>query len=1802
MNKKQLAKLLIKHPEIKALYESQEFDASIINKIVAEEIMREDEDEEGEGRVSKADKQARATLDAVEDSELRPVNCKKDDISCLKQEIAAAKTEAELKELAKDVEDLDPGHQGLLNALEAAKARIEGSGSEAPPAEEEDPVKKELIQSMKSEIEFLKSLLSDPNEMPLDKEEYEQAIDEYIEKLEEMGVEVAKTDSIEDDKAFVKSVADSKPEIEKEANAVKAAEEDDFAEKFSDLDAAIMAALKGSKDAATAANDELDLSDIEIEDDGSDNPAGSGLKIDNSSSSEVTRDDYDDQIIGMKDAIPEEDKKQFIKNLKSKSPNPTIERILGSFKSYLEMFDNQQHVENILKVFEPDQQMELPADNEQPATEEGTAAAIEAIVDKVPAEVEDIEPADVEEAEEELETEIEASPEKQVNAEELKTKVEKKKMGTDDKRSLSNKIHRLKNENRFDEIAKIIEILGKANSTLDELQSVWPTAKGSRLQGYKAALSNLPEGVRTAITKANEIMNSNPESEEAQQVVTAAAAEVEKAITTFEEKIEKFRNTSAEKLAAKSGKQAGDYTSMKVMQNPYFAMFLAQQLAKANLSESILREEANFDTDLLQKAINDNKEEVGIIATDSGLDLATAIKEKFGIDIQAQPKDTSMKDVANEIKPKYEEKMGSEKGLKKFLNDLFVSNKNEDGTFDLEAVKAEADRQLNLDNADGQDSGEDSGIESGEADEIIATTLQSLNSNVEAFPELLANDQFKSLLAMTLRNSNSDSSQSSDNTADSDEELVDADSNSTMQESLSGIYLTEEDPAPPIQSDEEENLPPKTQSDEETGSTMSTDEASGLFNEIQEMQKLFDGQENLKTINVMDLAKKAFGEIPEAGEVETKTAEQAAEDGNTASGIDARKEQASAIEIYSALIQPMDDFFSTDQAQRLGFMEQFLLESQSKMLWNLIGNLTLIAEKGKAKAFTNRAEKEAARLSGDGAPEAEVEQTAEPEVQAEAQFNPFKRDKEPVEISKEDQISLKTDLKALLQTLRATKSMIGSYERNMTKVSVDPGLDGSALKEQLDQYLPMVQKSIAKIVERANEAFIKATELNAPKEEPEVSQPADATSPPPTPDAEPEITQEGMINAIFEAMQPALHEMSLMQEESRGETINRVDSVYKKMRLIYAPVGDGEDSEGLRGFMETGDRARTIQQAEKMLELATKEDFIKLFPGGRIGEGGMPATVNAATETMNREIKKLVLIMRDVVTLASKSVIPHSKLVEIVKSLSTISKSLYNSFGAKMMISGESLAQIETRLGEDESNKSLTDQETKPGIMDKLGTLTGKAGELAGKGLEKLKQMFSWMNEETRKLLLKLFGEESELIDGLSNSDLPEEQQGALIEEIIDSKSWFENLENNKQVAVGMFGNNLIRIRGINEVKFGPLKKLATEIETDNKKVLKAFRELEKPQQDVIEEVMRDDSDNIVQYLKTILRIVEKIGEEAAEELIALPELDKNRAKMKDPDDVDGEESPFPDIDSRDPKEPTPEMNDLLSRFATFIKRTGVLNEDIGKVFTMLGGKDSKKFGKSLGKSFKKEELEQLRDYFSTPEAVTAFLEMHFGDDEVYQYNKLPDKEKRLKALTKGLEDAMKAKEGEVPEPESLGSEDEEVFPSIDSDSGSKEFDEKEEYKNTVKTASNYLKTVKSGKVGEIVKPMLDSLIQKNKQSETKLYPQKVISMFAKVIMILMDQLESQGVLSEQSQSFGKFYAQQFKKDIKKTPSWKLPVPERDWIMSNIEDKDLMALISMIRKHHKEIKSNFESSGAKLDIEEALKPIIEKMLKEHYNH
>jgi hypothetical protein len=251
----------------------------------------------------------------------------------------------------------------------------------------------------------------------------------------------------------------------------------------------------------------------------------------------------------------------------------------------------------------------------------------------------------------------------------------------------------------------------------------------------------------------------------------------------------------------------------------------------------------------------------------------------------------------------------------------------------------------------------------------------------------------------------------------------------------------------------------------------------------------------------------------------------------------------------------------------------------------------------------------------------------------------------------------------------------------------------------------------------------------------------------------------------------------------------------------------------------------------------------------------MPATVNAATETMNREIKKLVLIMRDVVTLASKSVIPHSKLVEIVNSLTTISKSLYNSFGAKMMISGESLAQIETRLGEDENNKSLTDQETKPGMIDRLRNFLGKTGEQS--------------QEEG--------GDEvSDEID--QSPDISDEEKEDLKKSVEESKQWFDGLEDKNKSAIAEFVKQMISrgAKELQEVEVLPHKnEITSEIKASiasfvkkakvfhkgfDKMIPIAIGDMDEDYLDLTVALMEKDADNFVSHLRTIFMLKDKLS------------------------------------------------------------------------------------------------------------------------------------------------------------------------------------------------------------------------------------------------------------------------------------------------------------------------------------------------------
>jgi hypothetical protein len=122
MNKKQLAKLLIKHPEIKALYESREFDASTINKVIAEEIMSEQDDEEGRGDDPRS-QQERDVAAEIDDDELQDLSIDAEDSY---SEWVKILKNGDKKEVEKAIKDFRSVYPQMIKAYDSKSPAIFG--------------------------------------------------------------------------------------------------------------------------------------------------------------------------------------------------------------------------------------------------------------------------------------------------------------------------------------------------------------------------------------------------------------------------------------------------------------------------------------------------------------------------------------------------------------------------------------------------------------------------------------------------------------------------------------------------------------------------------------------------------------------------------------------------------------------------------------------------------------------------------------------------------------------------------------------------------------------------------------------------------------------------------------------------------------------------------------------------------------------------------------------------------------------------------------------------------------------------------------------------------------------------------------------------------------------------------------------------------------------------------------------------------------------------------------------------------------------------------------------------------------------------------------------------------------------------------------------------------------------------------------------------------------------------------------------------------------------------------------------
>jgi hypothetical protein len=823
-----------------------------------------------------------------------------------------------------------------------------------------------------------------------------------------------------------------------------------------------------------------------------------------------------------------------------------------------------------------------------------------------------------------------------------------------------------------------------------------------------------------------------------------------------------------------------------------------------------------------------------------------------------------------------------------------------------EALEAAINSDATVDTQTGGDSG--TGPESTNTDQAtIEAVLSNLGSSANAFPTLLANEPFSQLLMLSI-NAASDAV-SSDSGGTTDQDQLDSQNDDIpvpadeegLQEALSGIYLTEEGVKEPV----------GDQKAGETKPAMSVEDATKLRDEIQKMQELFKTSDNgnIKNIDVMDLAKKAFGEIPEAGVAPSAvpSVEEAKEEGQSAAQDDAELEDARYQDLYIGFKEQMDTFFSLD-GKNDGFMDQFLLKYQGAKLAALIGNLDDIIRGDVPKDGEDN--------SGEARALSRATQQADNNLNEE----------QGQEISEKGQLELKTRLIAMLKGIKSLKAMMNSYKKNATRSSANPKLDGSALKKSLQRYMSNLQINIKAIVETCYIEHSKLTQtksddvdLNEPSGDEPTQPPADDTSP--TVEPQQSAQNEQLYEAILEAIAPALEGVSLMEDAAREEKMALVNTTYDQMEQIY--------ESSMQSALEKSQKETAMKNASQMMEFAKKEEFVALFPTFTGTFGGKPQTIDQATDAIDGLLRDFIETMKKVIVLAKGATIDETTLSKVIEDLSMMSLMMQNHFGVKSLLDDDMQAKVEKMLAQREENQSLSEN-PKPSTERSSGGTIGKAKDLVGKGLEKLKQMFSWMNEETRKLLLKFFGEESELIDGLSNLDLTEEQQQVFTEEIIDSKSWYEALEQDAKSAVDALVKYLINAVGrdslkklnypavvsekLNDEERISISKFAQDTQATFGKELSnlTYRFLHGADEEIKAssmKIMINQTDDLVSYLTTIFKIVDKISDEAAEEMVSAPN-DPNPG-MTGPSDAKAKADSKPEEEAEEEKDDATDITAL---------------------------------------------------------------------------------------------------------------------------------------------------------------------------------------------------------------------------------------------------------------------------------------------------
>jgi hypothetical protein len=464
-----------------------------------------------------------------------------------------------------------------------------------------------------------------------------------------------------------------------------------------------------------------------------------------------------------------------------------------------------------------------------------------------------------------------------------------------------------------------------------------------------------------------------------------------------------------------------------------------------------------------------------------------------------------------------------------------------------------------------------------------------------------------------------------------------------MQEALSGIFLEEEGDQDQGQEDDQNN--------KKTG-PINPSEAAAAAEQLQKLQAAVDAA-NLQ-IDVQKLWSDSQ-EKENTGKSTEEQVEEAKAEGEKNAEQDAQKPSIEVAQSYVIYKKTLDKFFSEDGAND-GFMDQFLLKFQSQRLWELIGTLNKIV-KGETEKTGDTSDEMGAFTRAK-----EKQQLQEADGQ---------------QISDEGQVELKTSLVSMLQAIKKLKVMIESYERNMTKSSSNPALDGSSIMESLKAYMENLQEDIAKVVERCAS---ERQRLNKSKEQPDQQS----------------TDNKNLQEADGQAM-------------TRDEKIDLVNNYYTTMRNEY--IG------GLVAAMtDPVNQGSAVKISGNILKTAQTEEFISLFPSAIITSSGTPASVNEAVNAIGELIKTFIKTMKNVITLAKGQLVDSSILSGVISDLLGISKMIENYF----KVSSKIPSGIEQEANEDqaknEENKSLTDNPRPPTEED--GSEAGEGEDVEQSELE----------------------------------------------------------------------------------------------------------------------------------------------------------------------------------------------------------------------------------------------------------------------------------------------------------------------------------------------------------------------------------------------------------------------------------------------------------------------------------------------------